>query len=1089
MEIPAISVIIPIYNAKDYIGKCLDSLLAQTFQNFEVIVVDDKSTDGSLKIVGSYEKKFKKRFKSVVMEKNSRGKGYVPRNVGILLATGEYVLFLDADDFLAENALETLYTAAKENEADVVYTTAYYDLNNPNSPDKFKTLKDAKPEENIVIDEPNKNINSVFSGEYFHSAWTKFVQRDLLRKNEIFFPDMATGGSFIWSVNLCCHSKRLLRLSTPVYFRRSYSLGLVTRAKKRPGSEISFWVSAFAVWLKALNELANKNEILKNNFAQHHKALLEYFNHCLNQIPKETLDTLYSKDIYATLLRYFKDWNDPAVSTVPFFFSAIANREKAIKSTKTKLNKLTVDLHGLEARPLISIIIPMYNAEKFIGELLDSVLVQTLKNFEIIIVDDCSKDGGYKVVESYIPKFGGRLKLLQMARNSGAAPGPRNKGFLFSQGEYIFFMDADDALTKTALEEMYTLAKDHKADVVYCEKYFMSKGFGKEFMDNIYPADSSIQLGGFVDKPTFVSEDLAERLKDLAKRRFWVTPWQRLVKRDLLAENHIVFPEIIGSDDVVWCFQVLCCAKKFLRVPNSCYIRRMSDESFTKSKKSPNKFIRQWSDVVIRGLKFAANFMDRLKFFQENPNHRYEALNILSKFTFGPIAPVCADLEDEEIYDIFMKEFAKETGEHSSLISFLCTRVVEGDKIFREYQREIKKLREELRQAQNLNDECKTEIRRLKNGIYGIANMEGNSPTPNLLCPAVSIVIPMYNAEKYIGECLDSLLAQTFQAFEVIVVDDCSTDKSVEIVKSYMPKFKGMLKLTRTKKNSGGGGYVPRNIGLNFAEGEYICFVDADDFLIANALETLYAAATEFDADVVCTTAYYNLTAENEAQKITDDMKENSFAGDPDGKPNLLINSPNKNLESLLFAETMPACWRKFVRRKFLINNQISFPEILNGGDFIWTINLYCNAGRFLRISSPLYFYRSYTPNSVLRKKKSPAEQIFYRVSSFITWSRAFSDLTREKAILNKNPGYCHRALTLKLNWCMWRLLADLNRLNHNDLYEILCRELGKGTNPGDLTALALIFSGIILEKRDYDLLKQRIADLESELLKFKNEE
>ena len=55
--------------------------------------------------------------------------------------------------------------------------------------------------------------------------------------------------------------------------------------------------------------------------------------------------------------------------------------------------------------------------------------------------------------------------------------------------------------------------------------------------------------------------------------------------------------------------------------------------------------------------------------------------------------------------------------------------------------------------------------------------------------PAVSIVIPMYNAEKYIGECLDSILAQTFQDFEVIVVDDCSTDKSCDVVESYLPKF------------------------------------------------------------------------------------------------------------------------------------------------------------------------------------------------------------------------------------------------------------------------------------------------------------
>ena len=60
---------------------------------------------------------------------------------------------------------------------------------------------------------------------------------------------------------------------------------------------------------------------------------------------------------------------------------------------------------------------------------------------------------------------------------------------------------------------------------------------------------------------------------------------------------------------------------------------------------------------------------------------------------------------------------------------------------------------------------------------------------PTKTIPAVSIIIPMYNTEKYIGECLDSILAQTFQDFEVIIVDDCSTDNSVAIVESYLPKF------------------------------------------------------------------------------------------------------------------------------------------------------------------------------------------------------------------------------------------------------------------------------------------------------------
>ena len=72
--------------------------------------------------------------------------------------------------------------------------------------------------------------------------------------------------------------------------------------------------------------------------------------------------------------------------------------------------------------------------------------------------------------------------------------------------------------------------------------------------------------------------------------------------------------------------------------------------------------------------------------------------------------------------------------------------------------------------------------------------------TQKFICPAVSVVVPLYNVEKYIGECLDSLLAQTFQDFEVVVVDDCSTDNNVKVVESYAPKFGGRLKLTRMKK-------------------------------------------------------------------------------------------------------------------------------------------------------------------------------------------------------------------------------------------------------------------------------------------------
>lgn len=103
------------------------------------------------------------------------------------------------------------------------------------------------------------------------------------------------------------------------------------------------------------------------------------------------------------------------------------------------------------AYPAVSVIIPLYNAEKYIAESLDSLLAQTFQNFEVVVVDDCSTDSSCDIVESYASKFGGRLTLSHMAKNSGSGGLPRNKGMMLSCGEYIQFLDADDTLTRTAL--------------------------------------------------------------------------------------------------------------------------------------------------------------------------------------------------------------------------------------------------------------------------------------------------------------------------------------------------------------------------------------------------------------------------------------------------------------------------------------------------------------------------------------------------------------------------------------------------------------------------------------------------------------
>ena len=125
--------------------------------------------------------------------------------------------------------------------------------------------------------------------------------------------------------------------------------------------------------------------------------------------------------------------------------------------------------------PLITVIIPMYNAERFIKQSLESVRNQTLKDFEVIVVDDRSTDRSIELVEDMSAQFDGRLKLIKREINSGGSAIPRNVGLRLAHGKYIAFLDNDDLYTKTALEEMYSTAESANADVVHAENFFLLK--------------------------------------------------------------------------------------------------------------------------------------------------------------------------------------------------------------------------------------------------------------------------------------------------------------------------------------------------------------------------------------------------------------------------------------------------------------------------------------------------------------------------------------------------------------------------------------------------------------------------------------
>ncbi len=328
--------------------------------------------------------------------------------------------------------------------------------------------------------------------------------------------------------------------------------------------------------------------------------------------------------------------------------------------------------------PAVSVIIPMYNVEKYISETLNSIFGQTLKDFEIIVVNDCSTDNSAKVVESFIPKFGGRLKLIHTKTNRGCAGIPRNKGLEFSRGKYIYFMDSDDVISTGTLELFYQTAEKYHCDAVLGQKYFMSTGVGKNFLKQ------AVLIGDVKDTTTkMVTEDLALRVKTWSENVFEVSPGLKFLRRDFLVENEIKFLPIM-QEDSLWTFEIICLAKNIIVLPHAFYIvRRYENSLSTRALNTNFDFggIFNKVDRIINGLKHVDEFMGGLEFFQKNPAYRQAVITHIVMQNVGWLTRVYGNVPQFQFYEKLKEVLAKDTGDCDVLISCLISSWIKAAKI------------------------------------------------------------------------------------------------------------------------------------------------------------------------------------------------------------------------------------------------------------------------------------------------------------------------------------------------------------------------------------------------------------------------
>lgn len=312
---PKISIIVPVYKVEKFLRKSIESFKNQTLTDIEIVLVDDGSPDDCGKICDQYAAN-DKRIK--VLHKKNAGVS-AARNDGLKMATGDYIIFCDSDDWMSENACEVLYKKASESNADVVIGDVYMAYENG----KSKYVKFYKDEFNVS--DRNK-INDLIKADIYRSycpnppeegpafgyggPWNKLVRRTLLDDNNIRF-DLRVKGVFddiLYTAHILYYANMISYIQKPVYYYRIVE-NSITHSYKPNVLEIN--AEIFNAWMEFIHETENTGAFAKPFYAcvmrRIEESLKLYFINEKNpedkSVLKQEFKKILSQDPYKTAIR------------------------------------------------------------------------------------------------------------------------------------------------------------------------------------------------------------------------------------------------------------------------------------------------------------------------------------------------------------------------------------------------------------------------------------------------------------------------------------------------------------------------------------------------------------------------------------------------------------------------------------------------------------------------------------------------------------------------------------------------------------------------------------------------------------------
>lgn len=552
-----ISIIVPIYNTEKYLRQCLDSILNQTYTNFEVLLVNDGSTDSSGMICQEYVEN-DSRFR--YFEKENGGASSA-RNLGLERSGGAYITFIDSDDWVEPNYLDVLYTALKENDTDVAIST-YKRF----AQDGVFYLRSYSREDDEFLNIGTRSRDSFLEilprlGELDHSFYSissKLIKREII--GNLLFDEQVSYAedlNFFFYLYLGVESVVYVRDYTYVY--RTHDASTSQNVNE----------------LQALQEL----EIYKKMF---------------QQIDRMGLPTFH----------YFKRMENVVTYRISGFPTSKAIRE--YESFVSEVREMVT-----YQQPLISLIVPIYNVENYLWSCLDSIAKQTYSNIEVLLVNDGSPDGSGVICQEFVARDS-RFRYIE--KGNGGLSDARNAGIARAQGEFISFVDSDDWIEPTYVEDLYRAALFNDAEVVVSNY----QEFHQE--RNVY----LIHLFEDYYETHYSGEEVIQQLPLLERKDFsFTTSWGILFARRLF--DTISFPKGKTIEDTRTNYRLFAESSRLTYIHKALYNYRVGVDSI--SSRITEKLLEDVLDCLMERMAVYAikgwNVADERENIVDNLKSRY----------------------------------------------------------------------------------------------------------------------------------------------------------------------------------------------------------------------------------------------------------------------------------------------------------------------------------------------------------------------------------------------------------------------------------------------------------------------------------